>query len=1098
MRRLACLCAALAAASQLMAGAASGEEFRGKWWHYYQRGMEFSESAKLEEALSDLKTALRMRDKDQRMARTYGMHFIDYFPHRELGIALLKRGDREGAIRELEESLRLADSAKGVFYLNAARKANLSASPKGAAAPLTVSLEMGKEPLVTRANAITVKATVTSAAFVSKVTVNGASYPVEQARTSVAVSQLVTLDEDPKEIRIVAEDLAGSTAQAALPLVIKREGPSVSAGVSYRRDAGRNWARVTGEVYDGLGIRSVQVGDRQLAPNGAHAFPLDLSLERNGAERVLVRAVDAIGNETVAVLDLSEVMAQEGAARAGEERESRERQAAEGERQARLAAEQEREARLTADREEARLKGEAERAASELAAKQRLAQEAEEKARLEALAAEGARQAAEEAGRLARLAARQAEEEQAARLKAEAADRARLALEKERAEGLAREAQQREALAREENLARLKAEADRMERLAAAQKAREEQAAREDAERRRVAAQQAERERLAREAAEGERLARERQAQELVARLKAEGEERASLAAAQKAKEDAAARAESERSRIAAEGAERERLAREAAERERQAQEQREQRARARLKAEGEERARLAAEKARADLAARAESERSRIAAEGAERERLALETAARERLAQEQKEQERIALLQAEAAEKVRHAAARSEAERSAREEAERARRAALAAAKADSERQARAEAARQQASHPPILVEREKLKAIANEQKLSLALSSDTDKQLEPGRMLTGEGTSVYRPPAAGSRSAAGNPAAVPGPLPGASAGCQGPDREKPVLEINDSGVPFVFVDAYPLDGRATDNCQVARVVVNGREVPIRKGKQVYFSSIVKLRSGENSVQVDAYDAAGNRASSQLQVVRKIPSVLQNGSRMSLLVLPFDYDAAPGAALRLASDYLAGSLSEQHRFLVVERQKLKALMAERKVMMALGEDNEKAAQFGKLAAAEAIVVNSARQGENSFEVTSRIVDTETSEVLSVLDAYTEDTSAGSIKNLMTALAAKIARNFPVVEGVVISRDDERVVTDLAAPQMVRQRAGAIIYRRGKEIKHPVTGKSLGFDTEKLGEGYLDEVQENFSKLKLGERYRDKVIQANDLVVTK
>lgn len=1035
MRRLACLCAALAAASQLMAGAASGEEFRGKWWHYYQRGMEFSESAKLEEALSDLKTALRMRDKDQRMARTYGMHFIDYFPHRELGIALLKRGDREGAIRELEESLRLADSAKGVFYLNAARKANLSASPKGAAAPLTVSLEMGKEPLVTRANAITVKATVTSAAFVSKVTVNGASYPVEQARTSVAVSQLVTLDEDPKEIRIVAEDLAGSTAQAALPLVIKREGPSVSAGVSYRRDAGRNWARVTGEVYDGLGIRSVQVGDRQLAPNGAHAFPLDLSLERNGAERVLVRAVDAIGNETVAVLDLSEVMAQEGAARAGEERESRERQAAEGERQARLAAEQEREARLTADREEARLKGEAERAASELAAKQRLAQEAEEKARLEALAAEGARQAAEEAGRLARLAARQAEEEQAARLKAEAADRARLALEKERAEGLAREAQQREALAREENLARLKAEADRMERLAAAQKAREEQAAREDAERRRVAAQQAERERLAREAAEGERLARERQAQELVARLKAEGEERASLAAAQKAKEDAAARAE---------------------------------------------------------------SERSRIAAEGAERERLALETAARERLAQEQKEQERIALLQAEAAEKVRHAAARSEAERSAREEAERARSAALAAAKADSERQARAEAARQQASHPPILVEREKLKAIANEQKLSLALSSDTDKQLEPGRMLTGEGTSVYRPPAAGSRSAAGNPAAVPGPLPGASAGCQGPDREKPVLEINDSGVPFVFVDAYPLDGRATDNCQVARVVVNGREVPIRKGKQVYFSSIVKLRSGENSVQVDAYDAAGNRASSQLQVVRKIPSVLQNGSRMSLLVLPFDYDAAPGAALRLASDYLAGSLSEQHRFLVVERQKLKALMAERKVMMALGEDNEKAAQFGKLAAAEAIVVNSARQGENSFEVTSRIVDTETSEVLSVLDAYTEDTSAGSIKNLMTALAAKIARNFPVVEGVVISRDDERVVTDLAAPQMVRQRAGAIIYRRGKEIKHPVTGKSLGFDTEKLGEGYLDEVQENFSKLKLGERYRDKVIQANDLVVTK
>jgi len=37
-------------------------------------------------AISDFQAAIRQREKDQRRARTCGMHFIDYFPHQELGI----------------------------------------------------------------------------------------------------------------------------------------------------------------------------------------------------------------------------------------------------------------------------------------------------------------------------------------------------------------------------------------------------------------------------------------------------------------------------------------------------------------------------------------------------------------------------------------------------------------------------------------------------------------------------------------------------------------------------------------------------------------------------------------------------------------------------------------------------------------------------------------------------------------------------------------------------------------------------------------------------------------------------------------------------
>ena len=45
-----------------------------------------------DQAAGDLNAALEQRGRDQRMARTYGMHFVDYFPHRELGIIYFEPG----------------------------------------------------------------------------------------------------------------------------------------------------------------------------------------------------------------------------------------------------------------------------------------------------------------------------------------------------------------------------------------------------------------------------------------------------------------------------------------------------------------------------------------------------------------------------------------------------------------------------------------------------------------------------------------------------------------------------------------------------------------------------------------------------------------------------------------------------------------------------------------------------------------------------------------------------------------------------------------------------------------------------------------------
>jgi hypothetical protein len=98
--------------------------FQGRWYHYYERGLSFAEGHCWGKAERDLREALKQRDDgDRRRARTYGMHFIDYFPHRELGIVLFNQNRYADAIRELEASLNTAVTAKAEFYLDQGRKA---------------------------------------------------------------------------------------------------------------------------------------------------------------------------------------------------------------------------------------------------------------------------------------------------------------------------------------------------------------------------------------------------------------------------------------------------------------------------------------------------------------------------------------------------------------------------------------------------------------------------------------------------------------------------------------------------------------------------------------------------------------------------------------------------------------------------------------------------------------------------------------------------------------------------------------------------------------------------------------------------------------
>ena len=1067
--------------------------WRGKWWNYYDRGLEYSDKGEWAKALNDFTSAIDLRDKDQRRARTYGMHFTDYFPHRELGIVYFQLGDLTKALKELEISSRSAETAKANTYLDRVRKALLSGVSDKRILPPLIALSNPINGSMVKDRSIRLAGKAVGEGFISAISVNGDPYPVEKGEKEISFSREIQLEDGSNTIRVLAVDLLGNKSEVTVTAIAKRDGPGITLSeVAPVEQGGKHFVRVTGEIDDTVGIRRVLVGPREVAPKDAKNYHLDLSVERKGDNAAyVVRAFDTLGNETVAPIDLTQIIRAEKDAA-----ETASRQQAEQERAAREKAAQER-----ALSEQAAKAAAAEQAAQavQAALAAQAAQAAEQAAQAAAKAAHAAQaaQAAEQAAQAAqqreleRLATLQQESERQAQLKAEAE---KIAREKAEADRLAREAAEQERLAREKDeqqkLATERAEAERLarenaenERLAVI-RAERDKMAREAAEKLRLDNEQREMKRLARERAEQERLARENAEQARKAVEQAEQErlaqERSILekqakervlaeqAALAKVRQERLAREEAECARIAKEKSEQERLAQERAILEKQANE----------RVLAEQAAMVKAEKERV---AREAAERTRIANEKAAQERLALEKAVAEKGARERAEQ---LLLAQQKAEQERIVRQKAEAERLAQERLAQEQ---MAGEKAELEKRQREQVA-------AIQVERQKLKEILDEQKLNKALGTASDKQLELGMIASGDGTKPYQP-------------ALPSPAPSSASAVSSDsgcgfftlDHESPIISIKGlDAIPQVFVDAFPLDGEISDNCRVDRLKINGRDIAIKKGKKIYFSKVIRIESGENLIKIEAYDGAGNRAEGTVIVTRKLPSVMQNGSRMSLVVLPFDFNRAAGDVTSLASDYLTGAFSEQKRFLVAERQKLKNVLEEQKFTQAVLDDTERAAKLGRIMAAEAIVATTVRETEHSLEVTARVINTETSEVMDVLDAYTEDKSVPSVKELMIGLAAKIARVFPVTEGLVISRDDDQVMTDLGSASHVRQRHGAIFYRKGKEIIHPASGKSLGWDSIKLGEGYIEEVQEGFSKVRLADRYRDGKINPSDLVVTK
>ncbi|OGL40915.1 MAG: hypothetical protein A2043_04620 [Candidatus Schekmanbacteria bacterium GWA2_38_9] len=273
--------------------------FRNRWWNYYDRGNSFADGEFFEEAIADYRNSIKQRDEDQRRARTYGMHFIDYFPHRELGISYLNAGKIEDAIKELEASLSSVETAKAKYFLNKARQKFLL-EKKTDLKPPSVTIASEKNNLITNEFSVDLEGTAEDDFYVSGITINEKPLRIELAEKRIAFKEKIPLGRGINQITIKAFDLTGKSSEKIVDIRADREGPMVDIeSLQITETQGKLKAGILAYAYDDSEISSFMINGKEVLKERGKEVKISHEVDISGRnEKLIFEARDIIGNTT--------------------------------------------------------------------------------------------------------------------------------------------------------------------------------------------------------------------------------------------------------------------------------------------------------------------------------------------------------------------------------------------------------------------------------------------------------------------------------------------------------------------------------------------------------------------------------------------------------------------------------------------------------------------------------------------------------------------------------------------------------------------------------------------------------------------------------
>lgn len=304
--------------------------FRSTWWGYAERGSSYLAGKFYAEAKADLEKALEGRSEDSWRARTYGLHFVEYFPNRELGIVEYHLGNLDAAEAALNTSLASVDTERAHYYLDLVRKDKIAkgtvsdstepeiamvvaeANPAGVEKPQTAPAESpapaapaaAPAPTIISTRELSFEVDTKDDVGVAEVTVNAEKVYQRGATKSnevLAAKKEVVLEEGTHKIEVAAKDLAEKEVKKQVEVTVDLTGPTIGVFSPIEPTVTDHGTVVLeGSTVDKNGVVSVAV-DQKVVKETPGEKKVDFNSElplAAGENTFILAARDVAGNET--------------------------------------------------------------------------------------------------------------------------------------------------------------------------------------------------------------------------------------------------------------------------------------------------------------------------------------------------------------------------------------------------------------------------------------------------------------------------------------------------------------------------------------------------------------------------------------------------------------------------------------------------------------------------------------------------------------------------------------------------------------------------------------------------------------------------------
>ncbi len=237
----------------------------------------------------------------------------------------------------------------------------------------------------------------------------------------------------------------------------------------------------------------------------------------------------------------------------------------------------------------------------------------------------------------------------------------------------------------------------------------------------------------------------------------------------------------------------------------------------------------------------------------------------------------------------------------------------------------------------------------------------------------------------------------------------------------------------------------------------------------------------------------------IRESKKIKLVGERLGLAILPFENKGASRDLGDIVLDKMITALVNKERFKILERAQLEKILEEQQLGQTGIIDVSTAARIGKGIGVDAMILGSVAVAQNgSVSIDARVIDTESAKIIVAQDAYSRSTSVQSVKSATQDLANKITENLPLLQGFVIQTPGNgELMLDIGRTAGLRKGMKCIVYKEGKEIKHPVTGEVLGKETSILATITISEVYDKYAMARVSDTIKGN-ISVGDRFITK